>query len=85
MPTDQLDGMIIGQVEGLFSIQDKMDRVHKVALVKLLRLRGPVTPWGEEGIICVECTKENQGFHIIRVKDIEGLAHLIPLEAGGYG
>ena len=32
-------------------------------------------------MIRIECTGENQGFHIIRVKDIEGLAHLIPLEA----
>ena len=59
-----------------------MDRVHEVALVKLLWLRGPAKLWGEEGMIHVECTEENQGFHIIRVKDIEGLAHLIPLEAG---
>ena len=32
-------------------------------------------------MIRVVCIGENQGFHIIRVKDIEGLAHLIPLEA----
>ena len=82
MQTGQLDGRIIGRVEGLFSIQDKRDGVHEVALVKLVRLRGPANPWGEEGMIRVECTGGNQGFHIIRVKDIEGLAHLIPLEAG---
>ena len=82
MQTGQLDGRIIGRVEGLFSIQDKMDRVHEVPLVKLLQLRGPAKPWGEEGMIRVECTGKKQGFHIIRVKDIEGLARLIPLEAG---
>ena len=59
-----------------------MDSVHEVALVKLQRLRGPAKPWGEESMIRLECTGENQGFYIIRVKDIEGLAHLIPLEAG---
>ena len=57
-------------------------RSHEVALVKLLRLRGPAKPWGEEGMIHVQCTWENQGFHIRRVKNIAGLAHLILLEAG---
>ena len=33
-------------------------------------------------MIRVKCIGEKQGFHIIRVKDIEGLAHLIPLEVG---
>ena len=38
LQTGQLDGKIIGRVEGLFCIQDKMDWVHEVALVRLLRL-----------------------------------------------
>ena len=82
LQTGQLDGRIIGRVEGLFSIQDRIYRVNEVALVKLVRQRGPAKPWGEESMIRMECAGENQGFHIIRVKDIEELTHQIPLEVG---
>ena len=53
LQTGQLNRRIIGRVEGLFSIQDKMDRVHEVAIGKLLWLPGPAKPWGEEGMIRV--------------------------------
>jgi len=50
----QLDGRIVGRLEGLFSIQDDTGRIHEVALVTLLRVHGSARPWGEEGMIRVE-------------------------------
>ena len=75
----QLDGKIVGRLQGLFSVQGEMGKVHEVALVELLRLRGPAKPCGEEGMIRVE---QGKGLHIVRIGDIEGRVHLIPLEAG---
>ena len=78
----QLDGRLVGRLEGLFSIQDELSKVHQVALVGLLWLRGPAKPGGKEGIIRVELREEGKGLHIVRVKDIEGMAHLIPVDEG---
>jgi len=50
----QLDGWIVGRLEGLFSVQEDTGRIHKVALVTLLRVHRSVRPWGEEGMIRVE-------------------------------
>ena len=86
MPVDfqrgQLDGRMVGRLERLFSVQDELSKVHQVALVELLRLRGPAKPGGEEGMIRVESREEGKGLHIVRVKDIEGMAHLIPVDEG---
>ena len=78
----QLDGKMVGRLEGLFSVQEATDKVHEVALVALLRLRGPAKPCGEEGMIRVEYREGREMMHIVRIGDIEGMAHLIPLEAG---
>ncbi|KAF8457633.1 hypothetical protein BGX38DRAFT_1326585 [Terfezia claveryi] len=47
----QLDGRMVGRLEGLFSVHDETRKVHEVALVVLLRLQGPAKPSGEEGMI----------------------------------
>ncbi|KAF8415752.1 hypothetical protein BGX38DRAFT_1281172 [Terfezia claveryi] len=61
----QLDGRMVGQLEGLFSIHDEMWKVYEVALVVLLRLQGPAKPSGEEGMIRVELREEWKWTHMI--------------------
>jgi len=78
----QLDGWIVGRLEGLFSVQEDTGRIHEVALVTLLRVRRSARPWGEEGMILVEQREDENSMHVIRIGDIEGIAHLIPLETG---
>ena len=66
MPVDfqrgQLDGRMVGRLEGLFSVQDELSKVHQVALVGLLRLRGPAKAGGEEGMIRVESREEGKDY-----------------------
>ena len=78
----QLNGRMVGRLGGLFSVRDELSKVHVVALVGLLRLRGPAKPYGEEGMIRVELREEGKVLHIVRVRDIEGIAHLIPVDGG---
>ena len=73
---------MVGQLEGLFSVQDELSKVHQVALVGLLRLRGPAKPGGEEGMIREESREEGKGLHIVRVKDIQRMGHLILVDEG---
>ena len=77
----QLDGKIVGRLEGLFSVKEATDKVHEVALVALLRLRGPAKPCRKEGMIRVEYREGREIMHIVRIGDIEGMTHLIPLYA----
>ncbi|KAF8432902.1 hypothetical protein BGX38DRAFT_1276397 [Terfezia claveryi] len=69
-------------LEGLFNVHDETWKVYEVALVVLLHLRGPAKPSGEEGMIWVELREEWKRTHMIQIADIEGMAHLIPLETG---
>jgi len=78
----QLDGRMVGRLQGLFRVCDEMQKVYEVALVVLPRLKGPAKPSGEDGMIWVEINGDQKGKHVIRVADIEGMAHLIPLEEG---
>jgi len=57
-----------------------MHSLHEMALVRLLRVKGSRRPHSEEGMICMELIGGERGFHIIRIADIEGMAHLIPVE-----
>ena len=78
----QLGGKMVGRLEGLFSVLDEGHNAHEVALVVMLQLRGSTKPCGEEGMIRVESKGEGEGLLMIHTGDIEGMAHLIPLEAG---
>jgi len=78
----QLDGKMVGRLEGLFSVCDEMQKVHEVALGVLLPLKGLAKPSREEGMIRVQINGDGKEKHVIRVADIEGMAHLIPLEEG---
>ena len=76
----KVDGRTIGSLQGLFRVQDKTDSFHKVAIVRLLRLKGSGRPHSEEGMIRMQLMDRERGFHVIRIADNEGMAHLIPLE-----
>ena len=78
----QIDRRMVGRLGGLFSVRDELYKVHEVALVGLLRLRGLAKPSGEDGMIRVELREEGKELHIVRVRDIEGMAHLIPVDGG---
>ncbi|KAF8415231.1 hypothetical protein BGX38DRAFT_1281439 [Terfezia claveryi] len=49
-----LDGKIVGKLEGLFSVRDNINRVHEVALVSILRVRGSSRPGRDEGMVRME-------------------------------
>jgi len=78
----QLDGKTVGRLEALFSVQDDMGKKHEVALMEIPRLRGPAKPGGEEGMMWMERCEEGKWTHVERIPDIEGMAHVIPLEKG---
>ena len=78
----ELDGRMVARLEGLFRVRGEMGSIHEVALIMLLRLRGSARPWGEEGMVRVEKKEDGYGMHIIRMGDIEGMAHVIPIDPG---
>jgi len=57
-----------------------MHSLYEVALVRLLQVTGSRRPHNEKGMIHMELMGREWGFHIIRITDIEGMAHLIPVE-----
>ena len=71
---------MVARLEGLFRVRGEMGSIHEVALMMLLRLRGSARPWGEEGMVRVEKRVDGFGIHIIRIGDMEGMAHVIPLD-----
>ena len=76
----ELDGRTIGKLEGLFRVQNRTLGVYEIAYVRLLKLRGSRKPHGEEGMIRMEAPQGKPNTHVIRVTDIEGMAHVIELE-----
>jgi len=71
---------MVGKLHELFRIWDGMHSLHEVVLVRLLRVKGSRRPHSEEGMIRMELMGREWGFHIIRIADIEGIAHQIPVE-----
>ena len=76
----KLDGRRVGRLQELFIVQDGTDSFQQVAFVILLQLKGSGRPNHEEGMTRMEFIDRERGFHVIRIADIEGMAHLILLE-----
>jgi len=76
----KLDGRMVGKLQGLFRVSDGIQRVHEVPFVRLLRVKGSRRPHSEEGMIRMKWIDGERGVHFIRISDMEGMAHLIPLE-----
>jgi len=45
-------------------------------------MRGPAKPGGEDGMIQIERREEGKWTHMVRIAEIEVMAHVIPLEEG---
>jgi len=73
----ELDGRIVGSLEGLFRVRDHVNREHEVALVSLLSVWGSSKPGGEEGLVRMEGGNAGRRLNVVRIADVEGMAHLI--------
>ena len=75
-----LDGRVPAQLNALFKLRDTnahADRCHLLAHISLTKVVGSQAPDGPEGMCRVGTPMTN---HVIRISDIEGMAHLIPIE-----
>ncbi|KAF8454154.1 hypothetical protein BGX38DRAFT_1141130 [Terfezia claveryi] len=77
----QLDGHTVARLEGIFRIWNVVGRTYEVAYMRFLRVKGSSRPHSEEGIIRMEKREDEGAIHVIKISDIEGMAHLIPVEA----
>ena len=73
-----LDGRVPAQLKALFKLQNPTsDHIYRLAHISLLKIIGSQTLDGPEGMSHVGCPIPN---HIIRITDMEGMAHLIAIE-----
>ena len=79
-PHGTLDTRIMGRLDGLLSVRKHVYKVHEVAMVTVLVVRGSRMPGGEEGMIWVEWREDNRNVIVVQIGQIEGVAHLIALE-----
>ena len=75
-----LNGRVPGRLNALFKVKYK-GTVYRLAHVTLLHCIGGTAVQGAEGMLRVGIPTPVQGV-IVRIANIEGLAHLIPLEPG---
>ena len=68
------------RLEGLFSVRNHVDEVHKVAMVTVLVVPGSRAPGGEEGLIWLEWREDNKNEVVVGMGQIEEVAHVIALE-----
>ena len=74
-----LNGRILGRLNALFKLKGIEGKVYRLAHVSLLHCIGGTAVHGVEGMLRVGWpTKEEN--EVIRIAQIEGMAHLIPLE-----
>jgi hypothetical protein len=73
-----LDGRVPAQLNTVFRLQNPGARTfYDLAHISLLKVIGSQTPDGYEGMARVGSPMKN---HVIKISDIEGMAHLIPIE-----
>ena len=73
-----LDGRVPAQLNALFKLRDpSADHTYHLAHISLLEIIGSQIPDELEGMSRVGCPITN---HVIRMTDIEGMAHLIAIE-----
>ena len=73
-----LDGRVPAQLNPLFKLREPTaDNTYRLADISLLKIIGSQTPDGPEGMSLMGCPITN---HVIRITDIEGMAHLIAIE-----
>ena len=73
-----LDGRVPAQLNSVFRLENPGARTfYDLAHISLLKVIGPQTPEGPEGMTRVGGPMKN---HVIKISDIEGMVHLIPIE-----
>ena len=73
-----LDGRVPEQLNALLKLQDPNgDQTYRLAHISLLKIIASQTLDGPEGMSRIGCPITN---HVIRITDIEGMAHLIAIE-----
>ena len=77
-----LNGYISGWLNSLFKLTDKQGVVYRLAHVSPLKCIGSTAMHGVEGMVHVGWPNNNED-RVVRIAQIEGMAHLIPLEPEG--
>jgi len=68
---EELDGNIVGKLEGLFSVRDRIDMIPEVALVSILSLQSSSKPGREEGMVRMGRGNAGRKLRIVPLGDIE--------------
>jgi len=77
-----LYGMIPAKLNALFKLRDiDANKTYLLAHISLLSVIGSPTPDGPEGMVRVGIPMKN---HVVRIGDIEGLAHLISINPDNW-
>jgi len=75
--TGGLNGLIPAKLNALFKLRDiDANTSYRLAHISLITVVGSPTPNGSEGIVGVGTPVKN---HVVRIGDIEGMAHLITI------
>ena len=73
-----LDSKVPARLNAIFKLRDpRVNSTYRLAHITLLKVIGSQTPDGPEGMPRVGNPTKN---HVIQITDIEGMAHLIPIE-----
>jgi len=76
----ELDGRIVGSLKELFRVRNHVNREHEVGLVSSLSVRGSSKPGREEGMVRMEHGNAGRRLNVVRIADVEGMAHLIDVK-----
>ena len=76
-----LDGRIVGRLNALFKLTSEGGTVYRLAYVTPVQCIGGTAVQGAEGMLRVRFQRKDEG-EVVMIAQIEGMAHLIPLEPG---
>jgi hypothetical protein len=82
VPAGTLNGRIPGRMNALFKLIRKDGTVYRLAHVDILQCIGGTAAQGAEGMFRVGLPRGGAEGIIVRISQIEGMAHLVPLEPG---
>ena len=73
-----LDGRVPARLNAVFKVQhSRANTSYRLAHISLLTVVGSPTPDGPEGMVRVSTPMKNR---VVRIVDVEGMAHLIPVD-----
>jgi len=68
------------RLNAFYKLGDKAGKIYRLAYVTILQAIGGGKVQGPEGMLCVGWPTPDMGT-VVRIGQIEGMAHLIPLES----